>query len=164
MDADFAGGFDLGLSHIRSSVLSRTGYIIFLSGCPILWVSKLQTEVALSTTEVEYIALSQSMRDLLPLHEILKELAQILDLKIVVKVTRLTVFEDNNEALELARQPKYRPRTKHIAIKYHHFRDHVLNGSVRIMAIDTKDQRADITTKPKEKQSFEHLRFKISGW
>ena len=149
---------------MRSSVLSRTGYVIFLSNCPILWVSKLQTEIALSTTEAEYIALSQSMRDLLPLREILKELSKILDFKITTPITHSTVFEDNNGALELANQPKYRPRTKHISIKYHHFRDQVIKGQVRIMAINTKDQRADIMTKPKEKQGFEQLRFSINGW
>jgi Reverse transcriptase (RNA-dependent DNA polymerase) len=48
-------------------VRSRTGYCLTLDSCPVLWVSKLQTEIALSTVEAEYIALSQSMRDLLPM-------------------------------------------------------------------------------------------------
>ena len=52
---------------------SRSGYVIFYSGCPIIWKSKLQTEIALSTTESEYISLSQSIRDLIPLREMLIE-------------------------------------------------------------------------------------------
>ena len=83
----------------------------------------MQTETALSTTEAEYIALSQSMRDLIPLRTILAELSQIIEFKIETPITYSTVFEDNNGAIELANEPKYRPRTKHINVKYHHFRD-----------------------------------------
>ena len=50
------------------------------AGCPIVWVSKLQTEVALSTTEAEYIALTQAMRDLIPLLGLLEELRPVLSL------------------------------------------------------------------------------------
>ena len=48
-------------------VRSRTGYVMSLGGAPIHWVSKLQTEIALSTTEAEYIVLSQALRELVPL-------------------------------------------------------------------------------------------------
>jgi hypothetical protein len=50
------------------------------AGCPIIWVSKLQSEVALSTTEAEFIALSQAMRDLIPLLGILEEVTNVLQL------------------------------------------------------------------------------------
>ncbi len=79
-------------------------------------------------------------------------------------MTHSTVFEDNNGALELAIEPKYRPRTKHIAIKYHHFREHVKNKSIKVKKIDTKEQLADIFTKPIEKHQFEYLRNKLMGW
>ena len=164
VDADFAGGFTHETSHEKASVLSRTGYVINYSGCPILCVSKMQTEIALSTTEAEYIALSQSMRDLIPLRGILQELAKVLRVSSKVPITHSSVFEDNNGALELAREPKYRPRTKHIAIKYHHFREHVKNKTIKVLAIDTKEQIADIFTKPLEKASFEYLRYKLMGW
>ena len=104
--------------------------MITFSGCPISWVSKMQTKIALSTTEAEYIALSQSMRDLILIRSVLKELATVLGLQIDTPITHSTVFEDNNGALELAIEPKYRPRTKHITIKYHHFREHVKNKSI----------------------------------
>jgi len=95
-------------------------------GTPLLWVSNLQTEVALSTVEAEYIALSQSMRDLLPTQQLLQELQQIFQTpKSKSPTATSTIFEDNAGALQLARCPKMRPRTKHIAVKYHHFRDHV---------------------------------------
>ena len=164
VDADFAGTFTHETAHDKTSVLSRTGYTINFSGCPILCVGKMQTEIALSTTEAEYIALSQSMRDLIPLRGILKELSGLLNVNNITPITHSSAFEDNNGALELAREPKYRPRTKHIAKKYQHFREHVKNKTIRVIAINTKEQIADIFTKPVEKATFEYLRFKLMGW
>ena len=60
VDASFAGEWNKAWSDEPSSVMSRTGYIILYAGCPIIWCSKLQTEIPLSTTESEYIALSHS--------------------------------------------------------------------------------------------------------
>jgi hypothetical protein len=61
VDADFAGLWNAESSEEPCSVKSRTGYIITFANCPVLWSSKLQTEIALSTTEAEYIALLQAM-------------------------------------------------------------------------------------------------------
>jgi hypothetical protein len=58
-DSDFAGVWHQEFAHLRDSCLSRTGLIIVLAGVLIHWSSKLQTEIALSSTEAEYIALSQ---------------------------------------------------------------------------------------------------------
>jgi hypothetical protein len=59
VDADFAGTWSASTADKTSSVKSRTGYVITFASCPVLWCSKLQTEISLSTTEAEYIALSQ---------------------------------------------------------------------------------------------------------
>ncbi len=80
--ADFAGGWSQANSDNAKNVLSRTGYIITYAGYPIHWVSCLQTEIALSTAEAEYIALSQSLRDVLPLISLLEELHKIFPLKV----------------------------------------------------------------------------------
>jgi hypothetical protein len=156
VDADFAGGWSSADADDPTSVYSRTGYVIMYAGCPIVWVSKLQTEVALSTTEAEYIALSQAMRDLIPLLGLLEELSPILHLNIDQPDVHwkscgyengqyvADLFEDNKGAYELAKAPKMRPRTKHIALKYHHFRQHVTNGTIRIHSIGTKDQITEI--------------------
>jgi hypothetical protein len=61
VDADFAGLWNHEDDQDPVCVKSRTGYVITLGGCPVLWVSKLQTEIALSTLESEYIALSQAI-------------------------------------------------------------------------------------------------------
>jgi hypothetical protein len=178
VDADFASGWSSVDCDEPSSVYSRTGFVIMFAGCPLIWVSKLQTEVALSTTEAEYIALSYAMRELIPLLGLIEELTPALNLnkdqptvywkacgyepdsgKLIANL-----FEDNAAAYELAKAPKMRPRTKHIALKYHHFRQHVLNGTVKINLIGTKNQIADIFTKALEKSSFIHLRKLLCGW
>ncbi|MGH3055611.1 MAG: Ty1/Copia family ribonuclease HI, partial [Gaiellaceae bacterium] len=78
--------------------------------------------------------------------------------------THSTVFEDNNGALTLAHTPAMTPRTKHIAIKYHFFREHVRQGTIKIKKIDTDHQKADIFTKGLAAPKFEHLRKMLIGW
>jgi hypothetical protein len=51
---------------------SRSGYVIEYTGCPVVWHSKLQTEIALSTTEAEYVALSECLRDTIPMMQLIK--------------------------------------------------------------------------------------------
>ena len=69
--------------------------MITYTDCLVLWVSKLQTEVALSTTEAEYIALSQSMRDLIPFMTLHDEICEVFKLKFSKPTVKCTVFEDN---------------------------------------------------------------------
>ena len=73
VDADFAGGWIQANASNAENVLSRTGYVIMYANCPILWVSRLQTEIALSTAEAEYITLLQALRDVIPYITLLKE-------------------------------------------------------------------------------------------
>ena len=73
------------------------------------------------------------------------------------------VFEDNSGALELARFPKVCPRTKHINVYYHHFREHVQKGLIKIYPVNTKDQTADALTKPLAQNVFQrHRRYMCS--
>jgi hypothetical protein len=74
------------------------------------------------------------------------------------------VFEDNSGALELARIPKMRPRTKHLNVKYHHFREHVRKGLISVHPISTLKQQADIYTKPLPQDLFQKFRLAIFGW
>ncbi len=164
VDADFAGGWSHSNANDAETVMSRTGYVITYAGCPIAWCSKLQTEIALSTTEAEYIALSQAMREVLPLMQLLKDIDEVFPLHLPKPKIRCKVYEDNNGCIVLAKGEKFSPRTKHIAIKYHHFRSHVKEGTVEILAIDTREQTADIFTKPLDESLFVHLRMKLCGW
>ena len=152
VDADFAGNYTTENNEDPNSVKSRTGCVIKYAGCPITWFSRLQSEIALSTTEAEYIALSTAAREVLPLRELIIELKTILDIPQADLKIRCTLFEDNKGAEELAKVPKNRPRTKHIAVKYHHFRTAVQQGYLLVKRVDTLEQLADIFTKPLTRQ------------
>jgi hypothetical protein len=73
------------------------------------------------------------------------------------------VFEDNSGALELARLPKLRPRTKHINVCYHHFREHVRKGLIKIFPINMKEQIADAFTKALAQNDLQHHRHYMCG-
>ena len=139
-DADFSGNWNKGgASHDPSMAKSRSGWIIFYAGCTIIWASNLQSQVALSTTEAECISLSMSLRDVLPIMFLLNEMRDK-GLQVICTAPHFycKVFEDNSGALELARLPKLRQRTKHINVCYHHFREHVRSRKVKISPIGTK--------------------------
>ena len=164
VDADFSGNWNAVDSEDPQNVLSRTGYIIYYGGCPIHWVSKLQTEIALSTTEAEYIALSQSMRDIIPLMNLLQEFEKIVPIVNIPPKVKCTVFEDNTSCITVAKAPTMTPRTKHIALKFHFFRSFIANGSISIHYIKSTEQVADILTKPLSGELFTYLRDRIMGW
>lgn len=75
VDADIAGMWHKEYAALRTSVLSRTGFVITFCNCPVTWSSKLQTEIVLSTMMSEYIALSTATHELLPLRLFLKDIA-----------------------------------------------------------------------------------------
>ena len=74
------------------------------------------------------------------------------------------VFKDNNGAIELSKAPKIFPRTKHVVLKYHHFKEHVQKVLIEINPIDTLEQVADIFTKVLPFRIFNYLRKKMMGW
>ena len=113
VDASFAGDWNKSWSSDPSSVFSRTGFLIKYAGCAITWMSKLQTEISLSSTESEYIALSHSMREAIPMMSLLKELSTVMNIHIEKPKLHCTIFEDNNSCIEIVKCPKMRPRTKH---------------------------------------------------
>eukprot|EP00957_Ditylum_brightwellii_P185004 14088860-Ditylum_brightwellii.AAC.1 len=102
-------------------VKSRTGFVLTLGQILILWISKIQSEITCSTIEADYIALSHSMRELLPVRWLVEELAKVLKLERDSLSTIYTVWEDNQGALTLvnALMSRMTPCSKHIGIKYH---------------------------------------------
>ncbi len=136
-----------------------------LYGCPILWVCKLQTEITLSTTESEYMSLSACLRDVIVIQQLLEELTvkKFLGTKSEA-IVKCTVFEDNKGCLEIATAPKMRPRTRHIAIKYHHFCSHVAKKTIHIKWVETNLQVADQFTRGLPREAFCRLRKMLMGW
>jgi len=166
VDADFVGNWDRVNADVDpATAKSRTGYIIMYAGCPIAWGSKLQQEVALSTTEAEYNALSTSLRDVIHLMQLVDE-AKVMGWETFVGTpdVHCKAFEDNAGTVEWARLPKMRPRTKHICTRLHHFRDYVRKGKISIHKVDTKLQLADMLTKPQPEQLFVFQRNAVMQW
>ena len=80
VDADFAGGWSSGDYDNPECVLSQTGYVIMYAGCALTWCTKLQTEISLSTTESEYIALSQVMQKVIPFMDLMIKVGDVFTL------------------------------------------------------------------------------------
>jgi Reverse transcriptase (RNA-dependent DNA polymerase)/GAG-pre-integrase domain len=166
VDADFVGNWNRVTADVDpGTAKSRTAFIISYARCPVSWASKLQTEVALSSTEAEYNALSESLRHVRFLMQIVDEAKEVGWETFVGKSTvHCKVFEDNSGALEMGRLPKMRPRTKHLCVRLHHFREHVRLGKISIQHISSEKQLADIATKPQPTELFVAQREAILQW
>jgi hypothetical protein len=165
VDSDFAGLWKREDDQDPVCVKSRTGFVISLAGCPLMWQSKLQGQVALSTMEAEYIALSTSLRSLIPLKSLVHEVASsLMDDATFLTTTYSSVFEDNNGALILATVPRMTPRSKHIAVPYHFFREHVTKGTIKIFKVESSVNTADLFTKGLDRVKFQALRLLLMGW
>ena len=150
----------------RDTARSRHGYFIMYAGVPILWKSQLQSEIALSSTESEYTGLSYALRDAIPIMNLFKEMIEEgMPVSSSRAKVHCKVFEDNSGALEIAKVAKYRPRTKHLNCRLHHFRSYV-DGTkeISIHKIDTLDQPADILTKPLNEDGIRRHRETVMGW
>ena len=165
VDTDFVGGWDPSdVEHIDTTK-SRHGYSISYAGCPICWKSQLQLHIALSSSESEYIGLSCALQEAIPIMHLLHEMASH---KLIPRSNppriHCKIFEDNIGALEMAREHKYRPRTEHMHIKYHHFRSYVDSKQISIHHIRTDDRHADILTKPLAHAPFARHQNTLMGW
>ena len=131
-DSDFAGD--------KNTRLSVTGYGIYLHGCLVSWKSRAMKTHALSSTEAEYIAMSEVVCEILFVRQILEFFGKKVDYPIVVNC-------DNVGAIFLAHNAKTSNRTKHIDIKTHFIREYVEKGVVKIVFVGSEDNDADIWTK-----------------
>ena len=164
VDANFAGGWQEENTDDADNIMSQTGMVIMYANCPIFWRSSLQTEIALSTAEEDYIALSSALRQVLPLMKMMEEINEVFSLLISKPIFVCKIHEDNQSCIKMATGTKFSPRTKHIALKYHHFRSHVKYGRVDIYYIPTGEQIADLLTKPLSNEAFFTLRYMLCGW
>ena len=138
-DSDFAGDPDG-----RKSV---SGYVIYLNGMPVAWRSKGQKSVTLSSTEAEYVAISEVMTEVLFIREILEFLGVEIEYPIQVHV-------DNIGAIYLAQQAGTSIRTKHVDTRYHFVREYIEDGVVKIVFVKSEDNDADLMTKNLADEKF----------
>lgn len=106
---------------------------------PLHWSSKLQPTVALSTTEVEYRALSDAEREIMWLRTMMTELREGL-----TKPTK--VFCDNQSSIKLVKDLVLHARAKHIKLQHHYIIERVEECDIKITYIHTSEQEADIFT------------------
>lgn len=130
-DSDYAGDKD--------NRQSTTGNIIFCGG-PVFWLSQQQSTVALSTSEAEYISLSECARTVKFFINFLHELG-------IVNPGVPPIYCDNQSACAQANSEAISRGARHIDVCYHHVRNLVQNNIIRIEGISTKDQLADSLTK-----------------
>jgi len=119
---------------------STLGYVFTLSGGAILWSSKKQSAVALSSTEAEYIAGAHAAKEAIWLGRLFTGLQQPSSFPIPLHI-------NNQSAIAIAKNPEFHDRTKHINICYHFLRHKVESGDITLDYVPTNDQPADVLTK-----------------
>lgn len=145
-DADYAGCLE--------TRRSRSGFVFLLNGGPICWSSQKQSIVALSTAEAEYIALTHGTKEALWLRQMLKDLEYPCE--------SIPIYVDNQSAIKQAKNTEFHKRSKHIDVRYHFVREVVNQKEIEIAYVESKEQLADIFTKPLAKQQFCYLREQLN--
>lgn len=140
-DADWGSNFD------RKSI---GAYAFLLAGGVVSWSSKKQATIALSSTEAEYMGLTQAVKESLWLDRLQSEISP----HSPTGSPPPTIFCDNQGAIALSKNPQDHGRTKHISIQYHFVREHSQNHAVDIRFIGTDRMVADVLTKALGRPKF----------
>ena len=122
---------------------STTGHVFMIDGTPITWASRKQSVTAQSSTEAEYMAVSEATKQVIWIRHFLYSIGK----GSVYHGAPTTICEDNQGAIKIADNPINHPKTKHIAVQYHAIRDHISNGEVRLQHLPTDQMVADGLTK-----------------
>jgi hypothetical protein len=133
---------------------SVTGYVIFLDVSPILWRSRGQKSVTLSTTEAEYAAMSEAVREVKFIYQVLQTMNFQVSLPIKVNV-------DNIGASFLAENKNTSERTKHVDVRYHFVREMMDENFLNVKFVPTDQNIADIFTKNLDNKKFEYFQKKL---
>jgi len=142
INSDYAGDLD--------KRRSTTGYVFTLSQAPVSWRSILQSTIALSTTEAEYVAMTEVMKETIWLQELLDDLRIDQDL--------LKINCDSMSAIYLAKNHVYHARMKHIDVRFHFIREILNEGDIELLKIHTKENPTDMLTKVVSGMKFTHCK------
>ena len=123
-------------------------------GSPIIWRTMKRKTVAVSSTEAEYVALTETTQNCLWLIQLLQPI-------VVVKVAEL--YCDNQSSMKIAMNPINHPRTKHYDVKYHFIRDLLNVGTVKVSYVCSQENVADILAKPLNKEIFDYHKKMLLG-
>lgn len=139
-DADYAGD--------EETRRSTTGYCIMLCNAPIAWKSQRQPIITLSTTEAEYVAGCDLVKQIVPIREQLIELGEL------ESSYRTPIYIDNQSPVKISNNEGGQVRTKHIDIRRKWLSEQVANRTIKVDHIRTEDQAADLLTKALHKNKF----------
>jgi hypothetical protein len=120
----------------------------------VLWTSKKQNSVALSTVEAEYIAVGACCTHILYMKQTLLDYGVVLE--------NVPLLCDNESDVKIANNPVQHSRTNRIDIRHHFLRDHIAKGDIILEGVRSKDQLIDIFTKPLDKTRFCMLRNELN--
>lgn len=140
VDSDYATNID--------NRRSQSGYIFNLYGSAVSWKSSLQSVVALSTTEAEYMAMTEAVKEGIWLTGMIGEFG------IIQKLVK--IFCDSQNALHLAKHQVFHERSKHIDVRHHFVRDIANKGIVSMVKVSTDENAADMLTKSLPTSKFRH--------
>ena len=146
---------DANWAESRVDRKSNSGYIFMLNGGTVSWCCRKQECVSLSSTEAEYIALSEGCQELTWLKGICNDMN--VDIKKSTKV-----FVDNQSCIKLVDNQKFSNRSKHIDTKYHYIRDLSDKGELTLEYCTSEDNVADLMTKPLGPKRIDYLRLKAN--
>jgi hypothetical protein len=135
-----------------SNVLDRrsyTGFCFYMSGCVVSWCSKKQSSISLSSTESEYIGISECVKEAMYLRTLQHEITN--------DTYCITIFNDNQSALKLVSNPVFHNKSKHVDIRYHFCREIAAKGLIETKYLPTAEMPADLLTK--SLGSVKHHRF-----
>lgn len=120
---------------------SYTGYVFTLAGAAVSWESRKQRTVALSSTEAEYMAMTEATKEAICIERLLGDLQY-------ANSGPIMLHSDNNGAKEIAKNPVHHARTKHIDIRHHFVREALAGGKIELKYLPTERMIADVLTKP----------------
>jgi hypothetical protein len=129
---------------------STTGTLITLLNTPVMWRSKLQTLLASSTAEAEYIAMAKASKDIIWIRHFLAFLTK-------TSIEPIELLVDNQAAIQIGSQTAVTERNKHIDLRIHTVRDHVTKRAISLKYCPTKEQAADLLTKSLSWVTFSYL-------
>jgi hypothetical protein len=148
---DITGYSDSDWASDKLTRRSTSGYLFMMANGPVSWKSKQQTVVALSSSEAEYIALSAAAQEAIAIRSLASEFG-------VSPTQSVLIYEDNNGAIAMSKNPVSYSKTKHIHIRYHFIREKIYDGDIVVKYLPTNDMLADMMTKNLATCIYEGLR------
>ena len=142
-DADLGGNVD--------NSRSTAGFVISVGGGAVLWSSRLQRHMSLSSTESEYTTASATGCEMIWMREFLDEIGYDIS-------SPSPLFIDSNSALQVAKNPEHQSTMKHVVRNFHWIREKVANKEIIVKHVPGTENPADIFTKPLGRIKFENFR------